>query len=119
MIGDTRLVLRSNAELNGLVGGKTTVTIGDEMAKELQKSGKSANKLQTKRAGEATFEVIVEVKRGSHNQWRVIVDSEDAVDSILDGRQYKAQVSVDAASPLLPAETARSMKSKITGSILT
>jgi len=119
VIGDTRLVLRSNAELNGLVGGKTTVTIGDDMAKELQRSGKSANKLQTKRAGQATFEVVVEVKSGSHNQWRVIVDSEDAVDSILDGRQYKAQVSADAASPLLPAETARSMNFKITGSILT
>ena len=78
------------------------MTIGDATAKELQRSGKSADKLQTKRAGEATFEVIVEVKRGSHNQWRIIVDSEDAVDSILGGRQYKAQVSADAAPPLVP-----------------
>lgn len=86
---------RSNSELNGLVGGKVTVTIGDEMAIQRSHNSSRVSKLHTQRAGQPTFDVVVEVRSRYHNQWRVVMDSGQAVDSILEGRKYLAQVRAD------------------------
>ena len=90
--GDLRRLLK-NVELQGLIGGVSSVVMGDAMAKdEAKKRGGGSNVSKTKvsRGGEPTFDVVVEVRRGALHEWR-IVDTAVAVDQILDGRTYKAQ----------------------------
>ena len=92
--GSFRTLLK-NKDLNGLIGGIESVTIGDEMAKEeAKRKNKPISKRKVQRCSEPTFEVIVEVQRGSRNEWRVISDSARAVDQILDGLNYKAQLRI-------------------------
>ena len=52
------------------------------------------SKTKVQRSSEPTFEVIVEVERGSRHEWRVIADSACAVDEILEGLNYKAQLRI-------------------------
>jgi hypothetical protein len=75
------------------------VTIGDEMALQRSSNGSRVSKLHTQRAGQPTFDVIVEVKSKLHNQWRVTMDSGQAVDAILEGRKYPAEVRADLVIP--------------------
>lgn len=102
--GDLRRLIK-NKELCGLVGGIEHVTMGDDMAKQearrkQERASKqdgenrsfSVSKTKVQRGGEPTFEVIVEVRRGARHEWRIITDSARAVDSILDGLRYKAQL---------------------------
>lgn len=102
--GDLRRLLK-NKELSGLVGGVEHVTMGDDMARqEAKRKEQRAAKLQggtktfavsktkVQRGGDPTFEAIVEVRRGMRHEWRVIADSAKAVDHILDGFHYKAQL---------------------------
>jgi len=102
--GDLRRLLK-NKDLSGLVGGVEQVTMGDDMARQEAKrkqelAGKlegenrsfSVSKTKVQRAGEPTFEVIVEVRRGTRHEWKVVADSARAVDKILDGFQYQAQL---------------------------
>ena len=104
--GDLRKLLK-NKDLRGLVGGVEQVTMGDVMAKEeakrkekaaaVQNGGKgggsfSVSKTKAQRSAEPTFEVIVEVRRGARNEWKVVTDSATSVDRILDGLNYKAQL---------------------------
>jgi stage III sporulation protein SpoIIIAA len=98
--GDLRTLLK-NGELNRLVGGLETVTIGDEMAKERAKQRRnehlddcpaSISKTVTQRKSAPTFEIIVEVSRDSRDEWRIVHDSAKAVDRILEGRSYTAQL---------------------------
>jgi stage III sporulation protein SpoIIIAA len=102
--GDLRRLLK-NKDLVGLVGGIESVTIGDDMAKEeaerkrklaLKEDGKhhvfKVSKTKTQRGGEPTFEIIVEVTRGSRHDWKIVYDSAKAVDQILDGLQYQAHL---------------------------
>jgi len=85
---------RRNEDLNGLVGGSVSMTIGDEMARSRNaRMGGIVSKVQTQRRGDLTFDVVVEIKSGAPNEWRVITDATRAVDSILSGKQYKAEVS--------------------------
>lgn len=106
--GDLRKLLK-NKDLRGLVGGVEVVTMGDAMAKEeAQRKEKAAaeqdgnkggvsfsvSKTKAQRSAEPTFEVIVEVRRGARNEWKVTTDSAKAVDAILDGFKYKAQLRI-------------------------
>ena len=88
--GDLRGLVK-NPKLRGLVGGVEQVTLGDAQAKEEAKRGKPIQKLKAQRAGPPTFEIIVELRRGAHNEWRIVLDSGSAVDDILDGKMYKSQ----------------------------
>ncbi|KAL7576471.1 hypothetical protein ACA910_017979 [Epithemia clementina (nom. ined.)] len=100
--------LVGNKELNGLIGGLETVTMGDEMAKEEAKRkmkhaqatdtntnespGCVVNKNKTQRRSKPTFDVVVELgAQGQFLDWRVVHDVADAVDCILDGRKYRAE----------------------------
>ena len=102
--GDLRRLLK-NKDLCGLVGGIEHVTMGDDMAKEeakrkAQMAAKvegerrsfSVSKTKVQRGGDPTFEVIVEVRRGSRHEWKIVADSAKAVDKILDGFPYQAQL---------------------------
>mmetsp|Transcript_49006 Transcript_49006/g.118703 ORF Transcript_49006/g.118703 Transcript_49006/m.118703 type:complete len:519 (+) Transcript_49006:740-2296(+) len=92
--GSFRKLLK-NKDLNGLIGGIEHVTMGDEMAKEeAKRKQKPISKTKVQRGSEPTFEVVVEVQRGLRNEWRVIADSARAVDQILDGLEYKAQLRI-------------------------
>jgi len=90
--GDLRRLLK-NAELQGLVGGVTSVMMGDAMAKEEAKKHNSSevSKVKAQRGGEPTFDLVIEVQRGKLHEWRVVPDVARAVDMILDGQQYKVQ----------------------------
>lgn len=100
--GDLRKLLK-NPKLRALVGGVETVTLGDAQAKVEAKrhthsSGGDAavaagmiSKLKAQRSGAPVFDVVVELRRGAHHEWRVILDVAEAVDAILDGKQYTAQ----------------------------
>lgn len=98
--GDLRKLIK-NPKLRGLVGGVETVTLGDVAAKEqAKKRNKGSNggggamiisKVKAERAGPPTFDVIVELERGKHNEWRIILNTADAVDKILDGKHYLFQ----------------------------
>ncbi|OQR89072.1 hypothetical protein ACHHYP_06485 [Achlya hypogyna] len=90
--GDLRKLLK-NKPLSGLVGGTLSVTVGDALAKEKSR-GKSGpiRKQQTQRAGEPIFEVVVELRRGEYTTWRLVMDAAAAVDAILEGQMYEAQV---------------------------
>ena len=103
--GDLRKLLK-NKDLQGLVGGVESVTMGDDMAKQEAKrkqrqaqdeaSGEyksfSVSKTKVQRGGEPTFEIIVEVRRGARHEWKVVTDCAKAVDRILDGLNYHAQL---------------------------
>ena len=91
--GDLRKLLK-NGELNALVGGIKSTTLGDGMAKEeARKRGSSdVSKVKTEvRANEPTFDVVVEVRRGVLHEWLVTLDTASAVDSILDRGSYTVQ----------------------------
>jgi len=91
--GNLRSLIK-NKELRGLIGGIENVTLGDVEARKeaLRKGQREISKTKTQRSGEPTFEVIVEVSRKSLHEWRIVSNSANAVDDILDGRPYKAQI---------------------------
>jgi stage III sporulation protein SpoIIIAA len=102
--GDLRKLLK-NKDLSGLLGGIEHVIVGDEMAREDakrkerlaftqdgEKRSFEVSKTKCQRGGEPTFEIIVEVRRGAHHEWRLVADSARAVDDILDGLRYKAHL---------------------------
>ncbi|KDO23129.1 hypothetical protein SPRG_21070 [Saprolegnia parasitica CBS 223.65] len=95
--GDLRKLLK-NKPLRGLVGGVESVTVGDALAKEKQKKDDNGplRKLLAQRGGEPIFEVIVELRRGQYNAWRIVTDAASAVDAILAGEAYEAQVRTRA-----------------------
>mmetsp|Transcript_4234 Transcript_4234/g.4652 ORF Transcript_4234/g.4652 Transcript_4234/m.4652 type:complete len:672 (-) Transcript_4234:267-2282(-) len=97
--GDLRGLVK-NREIRGLIGGLEKVTLGDEAAKEevrrkgINNETSGISKMKTQRMAEPTFEIVVEVARANFNEWRIIQDSAKAVDDILDGKQYKAQLRI-------------------------
>jgi hypothetical protein len=92
--GDLRQVVRST-QLKGLVCGSDTVALGDEAAKADAKRRDaphgSMNTFTTQGTNEPLFDVIVELRCGELNEWRVVMNSADAVDRILDGGDYFVQ----------------------------
>ena len=91
--GDLRKLIK-NPKLRGLIGGVESVTLGDIQAKAEAKRHNNTgplSKVKAERAGPPTFEVIVELSRGKHHVWRVVTNTADAVDRVLDGQHYLAQ----------------------------
>lgn len=97
--GDLRKLIK-NTRLRGMIGGVETVVVGDAQAKVEMKrrskenpgsSGGGLRKRVAQRAGSPAFDIIVELRRGFHNEWRVVLDTARAVDNILEGRPYLAQ----------------------------
>lgn len=84
--GDLRSLVK-NGQLNGLVGGVQTVTLGDAAAKSSK-----GRKLQAQRMGTPVFDAIVELKKGELHTWRVVTNVAKAVDLILQGQNYPAQL---------------------------
>ncbi|EQC36099.1 hypothetical protein SDRG_06216 [Saprolegnia diclina VS20] len=103
--GDLRKLLK-NKPLRGLVGGVESVTVGDALAKEKQTKDDNGplRKLLAQRGGEPIFEVVVELRRGQYNAWRIVTDAASAVDGILAGEVYKAQVRTRATDGLYYTE---------------
>jgi len=90
--GDLRKLVK-NKQIRSLVGGVESTTLGDAAAaKEGRKHGGGGfQKIKAQRAGPATFDIIVELRRGEKHEWRVILDAGRAVDAILEGQQFSAQ----------------------------
>ena len=82
--GDLAGLVRNSA-LWDLVGGVSTVTVGDKRAAE-------GSKLRTERRGPPIFDVVVELKRNLKDEWQVILNSAAAVDSILENGTYISQI---------------------------
>ena len=87
--GDLRSLVR-NPQLRGLVGGVHQVILGDMEVKRESRYGGSLRKIKAQRHGPPTFEIIVELRRGAHNECLVVLDSGRAVDDILEGNKYKS-----------------------------
>jgi stage III sporulation protein AA len=90
--GDLRQLVK-NPKLRGLVGGIDRVVVGDEEARKRARNiyGKPIQKTKSERAGPPTFEMIVELKRGAHHEWCIILDAGEAVDKILEGGKYSVE----------------------------
>jgi stage III sporulation protein SpoIIIAA len=84
--GDFRALLR-NPDLKGLLGGLTTVTLGDLAAKYDNKG----EKLQRKREYAPVFDMVVELQRGKHHEWHVYRDVSKIVDAIYAGKPYSIE----------------------------
>ncbi|EQC35104.1 hypothetical protein SDRG_07338 [Saprolegnia diclina VS20] len=97
--GDLRKLLK-NKPLRGLVGGVESVTVGDAMAKARQTKDDSGplRKLLAQRSGDPIFDIVVELQRGQFDTWRIVTDAAAAVDAVLAGTSYAAQVRTRTAS---------------------
>jgi stage III sporulation protein SpoIIIAA len=95
--GDLAGLIRNTA-LCDLVGGVSTVTVGDMTARRDasirggRAAGMIASKLRTERRGPPIFDVVVELKRNLKNEWQVVLNSAAAVDSILKYGTYISQI---------------------------
>jgi len=99
--GDLEGLVR-NKQLNGLVGGVETVTLGDEAARR-----QNTGKLVAQRGGKPIFDVIIELYKGTMNQWRVVTKVDVAVDCILKGMSYPTQVRSRDEKGLMRLEMTR------------
>ena len=88
--GNLRTLVK-NKQLNGLLGGVQTVTLGDKAAAAAASDSSGTGKIRAERGGAPTFDVVVEVSREHHHEWRLVLDVGRAVDAILDGQRYKFQ----------------------------
>lgn len=95
--GDLRLVLK-NSQLSGLVGGTDRVLLGDDAARdEAKRKGRPKNgglpfdKMKVQRGGAPIFEMVVELTKGRHDEYDIVMDTAHAVDCILDGKQYPCE----------------------------
>merc|ERR1711874_646813 len=85
--------LVANNQLNGLTGGVETVTVSDGKAsKDQAQFGGEFSKVRQQRSGPVVFDVVVELKPKQLNEWTVIFDVQKAVDKILTGKTYQAQL---------------------------
>jgi stage III sporulation protein SpoIIIAA len=105
--GDFRKLIKNN-QLRGLIGGIDTVTLGDKEAQNewitkqrhdgtdndhhQRSSSSSLNKLKAQRCGEPVFDIIVELRKGMHHEWNIIMNVADAVDKVLEGYKYTCEV---------------------------
>uniref|UniRef100_A0A6B2L513 AAA+ ATPase domain-containing protein n=1 Tax=Arcella intermedia TaxID=1963864 RepID=A0A6B2L513_9EUKA len=80
--------LVKNKQLNGLIGGVETVTLGDMAAKKTNNN----SKLAAQRIAPPIFDVVIELMKGEFNKWRVVTKVEEAVDKILKGKPYPVQI---------------------------
>eukprot|EP00961_Rhodomonas_salina_P177282 2390697-Rhodomonas_salina.1 len=85
--GSLRDILKNTA-LAALLGGVSTVTVGDRRAQDSEReSGQSQvnGKLEQVRTANPVFDAVVELDRSRPYEWRVIVDAQHAVDTLLRG----------------------------------
>ena len=79
--------------LNGLIGGVENATVGDRTAIELQIKNKTTfSKVTQHRSSPPIFDVIIELTPGKFHEWKIVKDVARAVDDILAGKLYKAQL---------------------------
>ena len=71
--------LNKNSQLNGLLGGRTTVI-------------KTGGVASVERLGEPAFDIIIEISRNNRNEWRIIHDTATAVDQYLKGDIVTKQI---------------------------
>eukprot|EP00904_Undaria_pinnatifida_P009099 jgi/Undpi1/5319/HiC_scaffold_2.g00600.m1 len=83
--GDLQSLL-NNPNLNTLLGGTSSVTIGDKAAEE-----NGGNKVLKQRAGTPIFDMIIEIKRGEVGTWTIIKNVAVAVDALLEGDGYEVE----------------------------
>ncbi|KAG6590974.1 Necrosis and ethylene-inducing protein 6 [Phytophthora cinnamomi] len=81
--GDFRALLK-NPDLKGLVGGSQQVVVGDSAAAQ----SASKSKVQTQRAGNPIFDVVVELDHVVRGRCRIIWDVAKAVDGVFEGSGY-------------------------------
>ena len=82
-----------NTVLNELVGGVENVTVGDKTAQKLQRQNKTGfSKVAQNRSGPPIFDVVIELTQGNVHEWKIIKNVDRAVDNILAGKQYKAEI---------------------------
>ena len=86
--------LVDNVELNGLVGVVEEVTLGDEAAREYQRDNNKTvfSKLVRQRVGPPVFDVVIELTPGKFNEWVIVKNVGSAVDNILKGKTYPAEI---------------------------
>lgn len=77
-----------NSQLWDLIGGVTTVTVGDMSAR---RKG-LCNKTKAERKSPPIFDVIVELDRGYLHEWHVVSNVGLAVDSILESQTYECEI---------------------------
>lgn len=80
--------LVNNPQLNGLCGGLTSVTLGDSEAAHRS----NFRKTKTERRHAPTFDIVIELLREDYNCIRVVSNMTEAVDCIIAGRPYAAQL---------------------------
>lgn len=85
--------LMKNGELIGLIGGLQTSTLGDGMAlQEAKKKGLSEiRKNKVERASSPIFDIIIELTKGKHHEWDIVLNAAKAVDDILNEGKYEVQ----------------------------
>ena len=92
--GNLRQIVEST-HLKGLVCHSETVAFGDEAAKaDAKRRDASSGPMNTHTAqggSEPMFDVVVELRGGELNEWRIVMSSADAVGRILDGGDYLVQ----------------------------
>ena len=100
--GDLRQLVK-NTLLCGLVGGVSTVSLNDAEARAEMKRRQEGNpnsgigstpgfqNQSARRVGAPVFDIIVELRRGAHHEWRVVLDTANAVDRILEGGAFHSQ----------------------------
>ncbi|CAN0009493.1 unnamed protein product, partial [Hapterophycus canaliculatus] len=95
--GDLRSLLK-NPELNTLLGGAKSVTLGDLAAAATNAGNKVRRALRTPssqvkshRAGTPIFDTVVELERGRVNTWSIVRNVDVAVDAVLSEKPYKVE----------------------------
>ena len=79
--------------MNGLIGGVENATVGDAMVKKLQRENKAGfSKVTQHRSRAPIFDVIIELTKENLHEWRVVKNVSKAVDDILAGKHYKAEL---------------------------
>ena len=79
--------------MNGLIGGVENATVGDRMAKKLERENKCGfSKVTQHRSGPPIFDVIIELTKENLHEWKIVKNVSKAVDDILAGKRYKAEL---------------------------
>ena len=87
--GDLRKRIK-NPKLRSLIGVIQTMAIGDAQARLEAEKGLDPTRYKTK-AQKLPALIIVELQR-SDDEWRIILDAEHAVDSVLEGKAESVEV---------------------------
>jgi stage III sporulation protein SpoIIIAA len=84
---EVRLIASMSGNLRKIVkNGKLRGLLGVESA-GLRPGSKST----LKRTGPPVFDVVVELCPGTHHEWKIVLNTADAVDKILAGEKYQCQ----------------------------